>query len=97
MWCLTALHALPATSAINTATYHIYRRRPWEHAPHTILAPNISTEQLGLNLAAMETSATRDAAHKTELASPPAPPVQAAAHKSMGGTTTTTTRISAPV
>ena len=97
VWCLTVLNALPATSAINTATHHIYRRRPWEHARHTVLALNISTEQLGRNLAAMETSATRDAAHKTELASPPAPPVQAAAHKSMGGTTTTTTRISAPV
>jgi len=94
--CLTGLHAAQATSASNTAIFHIYRRRSLVRAQQIILVQPIKTELLCLSLAAMATSVTQDAAPKTELASLLAPQDQAAAHRSTDGATTTITKTSPP-
>ena len=67
--CLTGLHAAQASNAKDTAIYHTHiHRRQLVRAQHIILVQLISMELLRRSLAAMATSATRDAAPKTELA-----------------------------
>ena len=66
--CLMGLNAAQAYSAFNTAAYHIFRRRAPGLVQRTILAQLTKTELLDRNLAAVATSATLDAALKTELA-----------------------------